>query len=177
MPDGRVTWYRNAFEGPDQYETFFFENFIPAVEKEYRIKADRENRAIAGLSMGGYGTLLYAVHHPDVFSAAYAMSPAVMFGQQRQRRPDGISDEKFAEMTKKAENDDVILQLEKLEDKSAVRFTIDCGDDDFCLDGAYRFFQTAKRLKVPCELRVRDGVHSWDYWRVSLPLALDFFSK
>ena len=100
-----------------------------------------------------------------------------MVGQQRQRRPDGISDEKFAEMTKKAENDDVILQLEKLEDKSAVRFTIDCGDDDFCLDGAYRFFQTAKRLKVPCELRVRDGVHSWDYWRVSLPLALDFFSK
>lgn len=177
MPDGRVTWYRNAFEGPDQYETFFFENFIPAVEKEYRIKADRENRAIAGLSMGGYGTLLYALHHPDVFSAAYAMSPAVMFGQQRPKKEGNVSDETYAEMIKKSENDDVVLQLEKLEDKSAVRFTIDCGDDDFCLDGAYRFFQTAKRLKVPCELRVRDGVHSWDYWRVSLPLALDFFSK
>jgi S-formylglutathione hydrolase FrmB len=127
--------------------------------------------------MGGYGTLLYAVHHPDLFSAAFAMSPAASVGQRRpERRPD-TSDEQFAAMTKWAENNDVIAYLDSLADKKAVRFMIDCGDDDFCLPGAWDFFQKARKLGVPCELRIRDGVHSWDYWRVSLPMALDFISN
>ena len=177
MPDARATWYRDAPFGPDQYETFFFDTFVPHVEKQFRIRTDRESRAVAGLSMGGYGTLLYAVHHPDLFSAAFAMSPAASVGQRRpERRPD-TSDEQFAAMTKWAENNDVIAYLDSLADKKAVRFMIDCGDDDFCLPGAWDFFQKARKLGVPCELRIRNGAHSWDYWRVSLPMALDFISN
>ncbi|MBP5622246.1 MAG: esterase family protein [Thermoguttaceae bacterium] len=172
MPDARATWYRDSFDDGDKFETFFFETLIPTIEKEFRCKTDKENRAVAGLSMGGYGTLLYALHHPDLFSAAYAMSPAVGVGQ---RRP-GNNEENAEARRAYAEANDAILLLDKLEDKNAVRFTIDCGDDDFCLQGAYAFFQKARALKVPCELRVRNGVHSWDYWRVSLPKALDFIS-
>ena len=56
------------------YEDFFFKELIPYVEKTWRVKADKEHRAIAGLSMGGGGTTKYAQHHPDMFCAAYAMS-------------------------------------------------------------------------------------------------------
>lgn len=177
MPDARATWYRNAFDGPDQYEDFFFNTFIPTVEKQVRVKSDRESRAVAGLSMGGYGTLLYALRHSDMFSAAYAMSPAVMYGQNRAKRESVDSDETFERLRSYEEAYDVVELLSKVEDKKAVRFTIDCGDDDFCLPGALTFFQKARELEVPCELRVRDGVHYWDYWRVSLPQALDFISK
>ena len=172
MPDARDTWYRDVYGSDDKYETFFFETLIPTIEKEYRCKTDKANRAVAGLSMGGYGTLLYALRRPDLFSAAYAMSPAVMFGQRRPKNDEDDFDAKQAY----AEANDVVLMLDKLEDKNAVKFTIDCGDDDFCLQGAWEFFRKAQTLKVPCELRVRNGVHSWDYWRVSLPKALDFFS-
>ena len=56
------------------YEDFFFKELIPYVEKTWRVKADKQHRALAGLSMGGGGTTKYAQHHPDMFCAAYAMS-------------------------------------------------------------------------------------------------------
>ena len=172
MPDARATWYRDGFNSGDNYETFFFDTFVPTIEQAFRCKTDRADRAVAGLSMGGYGTLLYALRHPDKFSAAYAMSPAVMFGQRRPRNDKDYSAARRAY----DESNDVVLLLDKVEDKDAVRFTIDCGDDDFCLPSACEFFHKARELKIPSELRVRDGDHSWDYWRVSLPKALDFVS-
>ncbi|MGI6400644.1 MAG: serine hydrolase [Thermoguttaceae bacterium] len=174
MPDARATWYRDAVDGPDQYETFFFNEFIPHVEKEFRCQTDRESRAIAGLSMGGYGTFLYALRRPDMFSAAYGMSPAVSYGQNRPQRNEVGSDEEFEKQMEWARRNDVFLMLDSYQDKEAVRFMVDCGDDDFCLPGAFGFFMKSRQLGIPCELRVRDGVHSWNYWRDSLPQALDF---
>ena len=74
MPDAGTTYdgYFNC-EGW-RYEDFFFEEFIPHIEKNFRIKANREHRAIAGLSMGGGGTTGYALRHSEMFSSAYAMS-------------------------------------------------------------------------------------------------------
>ena len=43
---------------------------MPYVESKYRIKSEKRFRAISGLSMGGGGTLIYALHRPDLFSAA-----------------------------------------------------------------------------------------------------------
>lgn len=177
MPDARATWYRDSLDDSDLYESFFFDTFVPTVEKQFRCKTDKASRAIAGLSMGGYGTLLYSLHHPDMFSAGYAMSPAVMNGQKRPKKEELKEGLDYDKVMEYCESNDVVLLLDKLQDKNSVKFTIDCGDDDFCLPSAYVFFQTACAQKVPCELRVRDGVHSWDYWRISLPMALDFISK
>jgi len=57
IPDGKVTWYCNSSDGKDRWEDMFVKELIPFVEKEYRIRAKKEFRAIAGLSMGGYGAL------------------------------------------------------------------------------------------------------------------------
>ena len=172
MPDARDTWYRNVYNSNDQYETFFFKKFVPKIEKKFRCKTDRADRAVAGLSMGGYGTLLYALRHPDKFSAAYAMSPdsirEIWLPNCGENQPDARQ--------AYADENNVLQLLDKAQDKNAVRFTIDCGDDDFCLPGACEFFHTARELDIPCELRVRDGGHTWDYWRDSLPKALDFVS-
>ena len=67
MPDAWDTWYINQYDGKAPYEDMFFEELIPYMEKTYRIRSNKESRAIAGLSMGGYGSFLYSLHHPDMF--------------------------------------------------------------------------------------------------------------
>ena len=78
MPDAN-TGKIGYFNIPSQdwmYEDFFFEELMPYVESKYRIKSDKRFRAISGLSMGGGGTLTYALHRPDLFSAAAPLSSA-----------------------------------------------------------------------------------------------------
>ena len=74
MPDAWDTWYINQYDGKVPYEDMFFEELIPYMEKTYRIRSDKESRAIAGLSMGGYGSFLYSLHHPDMFCACAPLS-------------------------------------------------------------------------------------------------------
>src|SRR5687767_12344324 len=72
MPDANTgrRGYFNDIRGDWRYEDFFFEELMPHVEKTYRIKASKRYRAVAGLSMGGGGSFMYALHHPELFSAA-----------------------------------------------------------------------------------------------------------
>nr|HPM31072.1 alpha/beta hydrolase-fold protein [Chryseolinea sp.] len=72
MPDANTgqRGYYNDVKNEWRYEDFFFEEFMPFVESKYRIKKDKRYRAVAGLSMGGGGTFIYALHHPELFSSA-----------------------------------------------------------------------------------------------------------
>src|SRR5690554_3163952 len=76
MPDANAgqMGYFNSIKGDWNYEDFFFQELMPHVEKTYRIKAEKRYRAIAGLSMGGGGTFMYALHRPDLFSSACPLS-------------------------------------------------------------------------------------------------------
>lgn len=76
MPDGQTgqRGYFNSPKGDWNYEDFFFQELIPTVEKTYRIRAEKRYRAISGLSMGGGGTFMYALHHPELFSSACPLS-------------------------------------------------------------------------------------------------------
>src|SRR5208283_3449202 len=76
MPDANTgrRGYTNDIKGTWQYEDFFFTEFVPYIEKTYRIKGEKRYRAVAGLSMGGYGSFLYALHHPEMFSSACPLS-------------------------------------------------------------------------------------------------------
>lgn len=82
MPDGgKGGWYSNwsngGSGGPPQWETFHIDQLIPWVDANLRTVADRRGRAIAGLSMGGFGALSYAARHPERFAAVASFSGAV----------------------------------------------------------------------------------------------------
>jgi len=79
MPDANTgqRGYFNDIKGKWRYEDFFFEEFMPYIEKHYRIKGEKRYRAVSGLSMGGGGTLMYALHHPELFSSACPLSASV----------------------------------------------------------------------------------------------------
>ncbi|MBS1526866.1 MAG: esterase family protein, partial [Bacteroidetes bacterium] len=78
MPDANTgrRGYFNDPRGDWNYEDFFFKEFMPYVEKKFRIKSEKRYRAVAGLSMGGGGSFVYALHHPELFSSACPLSAA-----------------------------------------------------------------------------------------------------
>jgi S-formylglutathione hydrolase FrmB len=70
-------WYNGGAGGPPEYETYHVKQLIPWVDAHFRTRGDRGGRAIAGLSMGGFGAMSYAARHPDLFVEAAAFSGAV----------------------------------------------------------------------------------------------------
>ena len=78
VPEGRRSFYVNSADGSERYSDFFLQEFMPRIETKYRIRAERSSRAIAGISMGGYGALRFAFAHPEMFSAVSAQSAALI---------------------------------------------------------------------------------------------------
>jgi S-formylglutathione hydrolase FrmB len=77
-PEGGRTFYVNSADGSVRYSDFFLQEFIPYIENKYRVGVGRKNRAISGISMGGYGALRFAFAHPEMFSAVSAQSAALI---------------------------------------------------------------------------------------------------
>jgi enterochelin esterase-like enzyme len=187
MPNADSSWYINSYDGKEKYEDFFIKEFIPGIDKAYHTKANRTYRAVAGLSMGGYGALIYSIKYPDLFSAAAPLSAAVFSDDQLIATPDGNYDNVFGQLYGRglkgkdrinaAWNSNSVLSLvqsKSKDDLSRVRYWIDCGDDDFLTIGNSMLHITLTEKKVPHEFRVRDGAHTWTYWRTGITDALAF---
>ena len=189
MPDAGVSWYINNHDGSVRYEDFFIEEFIPVVERTYRIRADRRYRALAGLSMGGRGALLYALNHPELFSATAPLSAAIYTEaqvlKQAQQRWDAVEGvlygtgltgtERITDHWRQNNAFEIIAGKTK-EQLSKVRYWIDCGDDDFLTEANARLHIALLEKEVPHEFRMRDGAHNWTYWRTGIVPALEFIS-
>jgi len=183
MPDANTgrRGYFNDIKGDWNYEDFFFTELIPFVEKKYRAKTDKRSRAIAGLSMGGGGTFMYALHHPELFSSACPLSASVGpvsledAKKSIQRNNANIAD---STITNYYNRHSAIALINNMPDnqKKAVRWYIDCGDDDFLYEGNALAHIALRKKEIPHEYRVRDGGHTWTYWRGSLPKVLEFVS-
>jgi len=184
MPDANTgqRGYFNDIKGKWRYEDFFFEEFIPYVEKQFRIKADKRYRAVSGLSMGGGGTLMYALHHPEMFSSACPLSASVgsisLDAMRENFKQRGVTDITDTETEAYFNKYSALALIENLPDslKNAVRWFIDCGDDDFLYEGNSLLHIAMKKKNIPHEFRIRDGAHTWTYWRASLPEVLGFIS-
>jgi enterochelin esterase-like enzyme len=185
MPDAdtRVMGYVDVPNGEWNYEQFFFEELIPYVETQYRIKKEKRYRAIAGLSMGGGGTFNYALHRPDLFQSACPLSAycgplsvAEVDHRYKWNNDANISSEHNRIFYEKY---GVVYQMTEnpIENIKSVRWYIDCGDDDFLYEGNALVHIAMKKRGIPHEYRVRDGAHNWTYWRDSLPEVLRFVSQ
>lgn len=175
--------YWNGYFNMDgwAYERFFYEEFLPTVEKQYRIKADKAHRAIAGLSMGGGGSTSYAQRHADMFCACYAMSALMHLPEPREAAPKNEKD-KMWHLTKSANQYSCVEYVKSADEatKQALRtiaWYVDCGDDDFLFDCNMDFISAMRKAGVPYQLRVRDGAHTWEYWHSALYEALPFVSR
>ena len=179
-----ATCWNGYFNMPGwAYEDFFYKEFLPYIEKTYRVKGDKRHRAIAGLSMGGGGTASYAQRYPDMYCAAYAMSALMnipVSGEEVGKDPDPTN--KMAVLTRSVQEHSCIRYVVEADDARkaqlrTVQWFVDCGDDDFLLDRNIEFFQAMRNAGIPCQFRVRDGGHTSEYWHSALYMCLPFVSR
>lgn len=180
MPDAGTT-YDGYFNCDGwHYENFFFNEFIPHIESRYRIKNNKEHRAIAGLSMGGGGATGYALRHSEMFSTAYAMSALMGMVDNTwiSHNPDPRR-RTFMQSVIRHNNTAIVQNISaSLRDSiSTVRWFFDVGDDDFLFDNNMEFIKAMRKQRIPHQLRVRDGAHTWDYWQQALHIALPYIGK
>jgi enterochelin esterase-like enzyme len=191
MPDGGVSFYINDAAGKVRYEDMFVQELIPFIDRTYRTRPDREFRGVAGLSMGGWGTLVYALRHPDVFAAGAAFSAAVWSDDDivgmKQESWDRLlgplfgaaglaGQDRLTPAFRKVSPLELARTLPE-ESLKKVRYYIDCGDDDFLIAGNCALHLVLAGRKIPHEFRVRDGGHRWGYWRTGIVAGLKFIGE
>ena len=190
MPDGKLTWYCNSYDRKILWEEIFVNELMPFVEKEYRIRSSKEYRAIAGLSMGGYGALKLSMRHTDLFSCCVALSSGTFTddeiikksGQEFEMYFAGLFGNKLEGEARlsdawKANNPLDLIHSVPLEKLKSVRYWIDCGDDDFLFNGNSALHIEMRKLGLPHEYRVRNGGHQWSYWRSGLETGLEYIGE
>lgn len=178
MPDAGDSWYVNSATDPaNRFEDFLTVDIIPAIEHKYRALADRQHRAIAGLSMGGYGALKYGLKHPDMFSIVGSFSGALNAPLDL-----GLQEPKFApyldaafgapDSETRAEND-LFRLVTNLNPQSAPYFYLDCDTNDPYFIPTNRGFTTLLRAQeIAYEYHEVPGTHDWGYWNRRLPVFL-----
>ncbi len=175
-PEGNDGWYTDSATVPaDKYETYIIRELIPDVDSRFRTIQDRRARAVAGLSMGGYGALKFGVKYPDRFSFVASMSGALGAAAQTNAaqgfawdflRPSILSTFGEAENPVRAAND-----LHKLiRDLPAERLPmlpylyLDCGTADGFLSTNRDLVSLLLERQIPHEFRQLPGAHNWAYW-------------
>jgi enterochelin esterase-like enzyme len=191
MPDGGVAWYMNDAAGQVRWEDMFVQELIPRIDATYRTRPAREFRGIAGLSMGGWGTLVNLYRHPDLFAAGAAFSAAVWQDDEvagmKQENWDKMFGPLFgatgtagpARLTPHFRKHNPLDLARTLPEDTLkkVRLYIDCGDDDFLIKGNCALHAALIDRKIPHEFRVRDGGHTWSYWRTGIVEGLKFIGQ
>jgi putative tributyrin esterase len=174
-PEGNDGWYTDSESvATDKYESYILKELIPDVQQRYRTIEARYGRAIAGLSMGGYGALKFGLKTPSTFVFAGSMSGAV--GVVRLTEKDAGADRWATSMklfgpvdseTRKA-NDlfQIINQMSPSRISALPFFYFDCGTEDSALIFPYNreLAQLMSEKKIPHEYRELPGDHSWAYW-------------
>ena len=171
--------YFNVVDNP--YEDFFFGELMPAMEAKYRCGGTKGMRAISGLSMGGGGSTVYAQRHPEMFSSCYAMSAWLDNPMEDSTDPEKQQDKMY--ITSISVRDHSALKFVDEADEQTlaalktVKWFVVCGDDDFLLRINTEFYFKMRAKGIPCELRVRNGIHNWEYWHTALRMSLPFATR
>lgn len=179
MVEGANGWYTDSSTKPaDKYESYILRELIPDVEKRFRVIAQHEGRAIAGLSMGGYGAIKFGLKHPEMFALAASMSgafTAASWTEKDLRDPGVMRDSVLqtfgpAGSPTRAANDVFKLAREvpAQQISSLPFFYIDCGTEDFLFTDSREFASLLVQLKIPHEYRELPGTHAWPYWDAEL---------
>ena len=190
MPNGGHTWFINDYQNKVRYEDMFVQELIPHIDSSFRTRTQREFRGISGLSMGGFGSLTLAMHHPDLFGSCAALSASARTDEMFAAIPDERYNSVFGPVfsgpatgqdrltvTWKRNNPITLARSAPESDLAKVRWYIDCGDDDALSAGNSLLHIALLDRKILHEYRVRDGGHTWTYWRSGLPDALKFIAE
>lgn len=192
IPDGGRSFYINARDGNQPYENFLIREFLPAIEKKFRILAGRQSRGIAGTSMGGYGALRLAVKHPQLFVSVSAHSAALIeqlpralpegVPQRFQRRLEILGEVYGSPPDRTFWDANNVFTYARQAGATALRrlkIYFDCGNtDEYGFDaGATALHKLLDTRKIPHEFHLYPGGHGPLYLAEHLDASLEFHSR
>ena len=190
IPDGKYYWYINDYQNKVRYEDFIFREFLPYIDNTYRTIADKKHRAVAGLSMGGYGSLVWAMHHPDKFSYCVALSASMFDDDGMAQMPDQLY--KYMSLLYGApeakghdrvtghfiENNPIDLaRTNSAESLKSVKWFIDCGKQDQLSGVNSELNNILTERNIDHIYRSRDGRHDWAFWQSGIDQGLRYLSE
>jgi S-formylglutathione hydrolase FrmB len=189
-PEGRKSFYINSADGSVRYSDFFLQEFIPLIEGKYRISKGRSNRAITGISMGGYGALRFAFSHPEMFSAVSAQSAALITESPRELdlaarsgAPLGkVLADVFGDPIAVAHwnaNNPFILARKNAAALKKLAIYFNCGqDDNYGFEkGAAALHDELLKENVNHEYHLYPGDHSFTYFLAHFTEVMEFHSR
>jgi enterochelin esterase-like enzyme len=179
MPDAGTSWFVDRKEN---MESAVIQDLLPEVERRFHALRTRNGRLVAGLSMGGYGALRFALKYPDRFAAAALLSPAIYDPEppahSAARRVGVFGGAAFDSQVWRSLNYPALWER-FLAMKTAVPIYINSGDDDdyFIEAEAAKLYSLLRRHGQPAELRIVNGSHSWPVWESTVGDALRYIFR
>lgn len=177
MPSGMDSWYWDAPADPQmQMETFITKELIPYIDSHYNTAADRDKRAVTGLSMGGHGAFWLAARHPELFSSAAAISGGVdirPFKDNWKMKNRLGEKDKYPEQWEKHTVANMVPELKN----GKLNLSIDCGADDFFAGVNKKLHEDLLAAGVPHDYTSRPGAHTFAYWKNAIIYQLLFFNE
>jgi S-formylglutathione hydrolase FrmB len=189
-PEGGRTFYINSADGSVRYSDFFLQEFIPLIESKYRVSKGRSNRAISGISMGGYGALRFAFSHPELFSAVSAQSAALITETPQELDTAARSGAPLGkllatvfgspiEVAHWRENSPFVLANRNQAALRKMAIYFNCGqDDNYGFEkGAAALHEQLQKEKVEHEYHPYPGDHSIAYFLAHFTEVMEFHSR
>jgi len=179
MAEGGSSYYVNAALKPeDKYEDYLVRDLISDVEARFPAASGRANRAIVGVSMGGFAAVKLALSRPDLFIFAGAISPAIdvpsrrfslhRWGQSLRFRtlfgPDGSSTRHAA---------DPFLLVRSANPAQTPYLYLTSGDNEPLIEPIRRFAAIAFARHLNSEFHTKPGFHTWNQWDAQIPGCFD----
>jgi S-formylglutathione hydrolase FrmB len=189
VPNAEMSFYSDSLDGKTPYARFFIEELVPWADAKFRTTGKREQRLIAGNSMGGFGALKFAFNHPELFAAVGVHSPAILPENPADASPRARRTMKFLQsrgVLKSLFGDPIDLEKWKAANPLALANTakleppigiyVDCGDqDEYEFDeGCRTLDEILTRRKIAHEFAIRPGDHGWAYIQASMPFLFKF---
>lgn len=176
-PSGANSWYIDSpLEPSMRYETFVGKELPGYIDNTYRTLADRDHRAITGLSMGGHGALYLAIRHRDTFGQAGSLSGGVDIRPFPNNWEIKKSLGEIGTNPENWERNTVINVADSLKNKD-LRLFIDCGTADFFFDVNRNLHKKLLERGIEHDYIERPGAHTWAYWRENVEYHLLFFRR
>jgi S-formylglutathione hydrolase FrmB len=189
-PEGGRTFYINSADGSVRYGDFFLQEFIPLIEAKYRVSKGWGNRAISGISMGGYGALRFAFSHPEMFSAVSAQSAALITESPQELDTAAKSGAPMGKLLATVfgspidvaqwkENSPFVLANKNQAALRQMTIYFNCGqDDNYGFEkGAAALHEQLRKEKVEHEYHPYPGDHSLTYFLSHFAEVMEFHSR
>lgn len=175
-PEGNDGWYTDSSSVPnDKYESYIIKELIPEIDKKFRTDATRESRVIAGLSMGGYGSIKFGLKYPEMFALVGSFSGAFgapslsvkTLGSGWKALTDSIAGV-YGDDDSQTRKDNDIYRITREANPGKLKtlpfIYISCGTEDFLIQENRNFNSLIVEKKIPHEFRELPGVHDWKFW-------------